>query len=227
MAVVRRYKPQVRATRAYLAGFGTSGSLLAGAALLFILASAIVAFRGWPQVATQPSTAVVTVPASSPAATSHDPGRLRAVLAARAVATPRNSPRGHAVSRRSRTGTVAPGGGSTPSAGGGSNAPIATSANRGAPGTCSGAGCAVSTSQGTVSGVTTTAAQTISNAGSAVGSAVNNTAGAVAGAVSGTSPQAAGAVQGAGNTAAGTVSGATTTASGTVTAVGNALGGGK
>jgi len=40
----------MRATRAYIAGFGTAGSLVAGAAIVFVLASAVVAFRGWPQV---------------------------------------------------------------------------------------------------------------------------------------------------------------------------------
>jgi hypothetical protein len=36
------------AARAYLAGVGTTGSLLAVAALVFIVASALVAFHGWP-----------------------------------------------------------------------------------------------------------------------------------------------------------------------------------
>src|SRR4051794_15922857 len=38
----------MRTTRAFLAGFGTTGSLLAAAACLFVVASAVVAFRGWP-----------------------------------------------------------------------------------------------------------------------------------------------------------------------------------
>lgn len=60
----------MRATRAYLAGFGTSGSLLAGAALMFLLGSAFVAFQGWPQVAGQSSPVLVSVPrVSAPAAT--------------------------------------------------------------------------------------------------------------------------------------------------------------
>src|SRR5580693_5336698 len=50
-----RYREVVGAARAYLAGVGTAGSLLAGAALMFIVASALVAFRGWPQVAKQPT----------------------------------------------------------------------------------------------------------------------------------------------------------------------------
>ena len=64
---------QVRATRAYIAGFGTAGSLLAGAAILFVLASAVVSFRGWPTIGAQPSPSTVilakrhTAPAGSPA----------------------------------------------------------------------------------------------------------------------------------------------------------------
>ena len=52
----------MRAPRAYLAGFGTSGSLLAGAALLFILASAFIGFHGWPSMGNSPSTVAVSVP---------------------------------------------------------------------------------------------------------------------------------------------------------------------
>src|SRR5947209_964497 len=71
-------KITVRATRAYLAGFGTCGSLLAGAAVLFVLGSAIVAFRGWPQIATGPANVVVA--ASHPAAPTRVARRLAAVL---------------------------------------------------------------------------------------------------------------------------------------------------
>ena len=49
------------AARPYIAGFGTSGSLLAVAALLFIVASAMVAFHGWPHVGAQPSRGEVVV----------------------------------------------------------------------------------------------------------------------------------------------------------------------
>ncbi|MDQ6778287.1 MAG: hypothetical protein M3071_19180, partial [Actinomycetota bacterium] len=38
-------------TRAYIAGFGTAGSMLAGASVLFVMATAVVSYRGWPQVA--------------------------------------------------------------------------------------------------------------------------------------------------------------------------------
>src|SRR5438270_2311704 len=82
-----RYDSQVRATRAYLAGFGTSGSLLAGAAVMFVLASAIVAFRGWPQVGDQPSPASVLVARTNAGTTSSRANRLLAAAAARPTAT--------------------------------------------------------------------------------------------------------------------------------------------
>src|SRR5947209_16445221 len=71
----------MRNAHAYLASFGTAGSQDAGAALLFVLATALVTFRGWPQVGAGASLASVTVsppagPGGSPAAR-----RLAAVLA--------------------------------------------------------------------------------------------------------------------------------------------------
>ncbi len=78
-----RAGPLARATRAYLAGVGTSGSLLAGAALMFIVASAMVAFHGWPHVAAQPSPAEVVVsPGSASAAISPVARRLALITAA-------------------------------------------------------------------------------------------------------------------------------------------------
>jgi hypothetical protein len=77
---------RVRANRAYLAGFGTAGSLLAGAAALFVLGSAVVAFRGWPQVGEQsPPTTVVNVSAGAPT-DSTAVKRLVAVAAAQSAA---------------------------------------------------------------------------------------------------------------------------------------------
>ncbi|MDO8199270.1 hypothetical protein, partial [Conexibacter sp. CPCC 205762] len=38
----------MRATRAYIAGIGTTGALLAAAACIFAIASAIVAYSAWP-----------------------------------------------------------------------------------------------------------------------------------------------------------------------------------
>lgn len=83
----------MRATRAYLAGFGTSGSLLAGAALMFLLASAFVAFQGWPQVAGQSAPVLVSVPrVTAPAGTRAS----RALSATTAAPTRRASGAGAA-----------------------------------------------------------------------------------------------------------------------------------
>jgi len=54
----------VRVTRAYMAGFGTTGCVLACAAALFALAGGVVGFRGWPQVGGQGSPAVTITPGS-------------------------------------------------------------------------------------------------------------------------------------------------------------------
>src|SRR5436309_5059715 len=82
-----RYPSQVRATRAYLAGFGTSGSLLAGAAAMFVLASAIVAFRGWPQVGAQPAPIAVSAAHTSAGAAPSRAQRLLVAAAARGSTT--------------------------------------------------------------------------------------------------------------------------------------------
>src|SRR5437588_5663199 len=87
MPAESRYLPEVRAARTYLAGFGTSGSLLAGAALLFVLASAIVAFRGWPQVGDGlPSTAALNLPPSGSGAGATGGSRAGRALAASVAA---------------------------------------------------------------------------------------------------------------------------------------------
>lgn len=57
----------MRTTRAYLAGLGTAGSIVVGAALVFVLASAVVAFHGWPSAdgIDTPARVVVSAPALS------------------------------------------------------------------------------------------------------------------------------------------------------------------
>jgi hypothetical protein len=61
------YWDKVRTTRAYLAGLGTAGAIIVGAALVFVLASAVVAFRGWPNAdgVDSPARVVVSAPARS------------------------------------------------------------------------------------------------------------------------------------------------------------------
>src|SRR6185437_14692486 len=99
-----RLSSEVRASRAYLAGFGTTGSLLAGAAVLFLIASAIVSFKGWPQVGAPSSPVAVNVAAKAPGASAPS----RAVVAALTSATPTAA--GAVVPARRRGGAAARGG---------------------------------------------------------------------------------------------------------------------
>src|SRR5579871_5453781 len=106
----------MRNRRAYLASFGTGGSLVACAALVFILASAFVAFNGWPAVGATPSTgSVVIQPASS--ATAPAATRLAALTVAatpiRTVAARAGAGRlrGRAPARPHAGGSSAPAGG--------------------------------------------------------------------------------------------------------------------
>lgn len=177
----------VRAPRAYLAGFGTSGSLLAGAALIFLLASAFVAFHGWPQVGETPSTAAVSLSSaaprgSSPASralhsavggpgTAGSPGAIRALLSRHAgrTATSGGLAGTHSGGTTSHGRTVVQSG-ISPSSGSGSSGP-------GTPSTqgCVGSSCTspASPSGGPVSTATGVVHKTVSTAGSALNSAVN------------------------------------------------------
>src|SRR5437763_11491069 len=77
-----RLVAMARATRGYLAGIGTSGSLLAGAALMFVVASALVGFRGWPHVGAQPSPGEVVVSPRPTAATGSVVARRLSLISA-------------------------------------------------------------------------------------------------------------------------------------------------
>src|SRR5919204_4138727 len=95
---------KVRASRAYIAGLGTAGSLVAGAALLFVLASAVVSFRGWPQVSDQPPTSSVVVNAAHAARASAITRRVAAAVATRRPAVPaRRTPAGSRTAPRATT----------------------------------------------------------------------------------------------------------------------------
>jgi hypothetical protein len=225
----RRQQLKVRAPRAYLAGFGTSGSLLAGASLLFVLASAIVAFRGWPAAGPPAATGAVAV--AQPGAPSIEARRLNvAIVAVRAsVRAPartglRFAGRRGGSDRRISSGqrpTAAAGGrpAQPTTAGGGS--PPASGPTSALLGGCSGSGCAAA-AQGTASNATTTAAQTISGAGNSIGSQVSG----IAGKVGVTNAPGGSVVQNAGTTAGNVVSQTATTAGGVVSGVGNSLPGG-
>src|SRR5581483_2740144 len=99
---------KVRATRAYVAGLGTAGSLVAGAAVLFVLASAVVSFRGWPQVGAQPSAVSVAVP-GAPTTASGSSSTSRRLAAAVATTRAASGSAATGVATGTRTG-AAPGG---------------------------------------------------------------------------------------------------------------------
>src|SRR5947209_5197477 len=67
--------------RAYLASLGTGGSLVAGAALLFVFASALVSWSGWPHVGSSSPTVSVVLPARVGARTAPPSPRVLALVA--------------------------------------------------------------------------------------------------------------------------------------------------
>ncbi len=99
----------IRAPRAYIAGFGTAGSLVAGAAGLFVLASAAVSFQGWPQLDAGTAPPAMVLASYQPPTRSAATERVTTVLAARqtelaAVPGPAGAPgRAAVAARRSRT----------------------------------------------------------------------------------------------------------------------------
>ena len=214
----------MRATRGYLAGFGTSGSLLAGAAAMFVLASAIVAFQGWPQVGGQPAPVSVSVRSASVGSAPSRAGRLLTAATARGAATAvaGTAANGAAPGRVAQPGHVAglgrgaqPAGG--PSSGGTpvANSPGSIASQNAAPSVCSSCAQPVSPPPA-VQSAGGTVAQSVSSTGQSVGSSVSNTAGSVASGLSGTSPTAANAVGSAGSTAGSAVSTTANTAASTV-----------
>jgi hypothetical protein len=189
----------VRAARAYLASFGTMGSLLAGAVLLFALASAFVAFNGWPEVgdSATPASVVLTKTSKSDLA----PGRVKpsAVSAAAAgtgasAVTPTTLLSRSGSSSRLRTRGVTggnPGGlvtqvtGTLGSAVGSTGKTVAQ---------------AVSGAADTVGGVAPgTAGQTVQGAGQTAGNVAGGVTGSVGGTVTSTGQGAGGLLGGMGH----------------------------
>lgn len=231
-----RYSVVVRAARAYLAGFGTTGSLLAGAALMFILASALVAFRGWPHLAVQPSPGEVVVSprsARSPGA-SASARRLAAVVAAPVGGA--GTPAAPGAGRRGGTGGHG-GSGAGPRGGSGTvGTPVRTSipvgTQAGTPtSSCETSGCGTPTTaarppptvqqgQQVIQRVTNTLGHAVAGTGHRVGSVVQQTTSAVAGAVGGARSPVGGAVQQTGSGAAKTVTGVTQGLGGLVSGLG-------
>ncbi len=207
----------MRATRAYLAGFGTTGTLLAGAALMFVLASAIVGFQGWPQVGDQPSAvsvqpvqarvptgsraagAVVTaVTAGVPGATGGRGSSGRGIGDCRRCSEGRwwRSTRFRAITgtRRVRRNAEQP--------------------RRRIVRIFVLAFTAIRRLAGQLG-------QTVAGVGNTAGAAVSGAASGVAGQVKGVSPSAASAVQNVGSAAGGTVTGVTNAAGGVISRLGH------
>ncbi|HEY1515122.1 MAG TPA: hypothetical protein VGF91_01805 [Solirubrobacteraceae bacterium] len=232
-----RYTGVVRAARAYLAGFGTTGSLLAGAALMFIVASALVAFRGWPHLAVQPAPGEVVISPRSARSTgpSASARRLAAVVAAPVGGTGTAAAPG----ARRRGGTGAPaagrrGGNGTVGTPVRTSIPVATQA--GTPASpCATSGCGTPTTtaapppsplqqgQQVIQQVTNTLGHAVTGTGQQVGSVVQQTTSSVAGAVGGSSSPVGGAVQQTGSGAAKTVTGVTNALGGLVSGLGGGL----
>lgn len=220
----------MRATRAYLAGFGTSGSLLAGAAALFLFGSAIIAFKGLPQIgggSASSNVAAAPTPAAFPVVR-----RLSTVVAgthphgvrvhfARASVRPVKS----RASTGARTIVGGPVGGGSP---GSMGAPPAAGSAAGASGSSStgavGSGCGTcSRSSDPVTSLSGTVTRTATTAGTDVGTQVQNLSGSAGGQVGNVSPQLGNTVTTSGSTVANTVTSATNSLT---SVVGSATGGG-
>lgn len=234
---------EVRATRAYLAGFGTAGSLLAGGAVLFVLATAVVSYRGWPAVVTQDQPVAVvqqprapaaeavrrvTLAASGIAAVAHQ-SRVRAAAAdptgtrAPSVTASGRQPASH-ISQRHHANA---GASSPPPATNPSGTPAATSSGAAAP--CSTGSCAVGKVGTALGGAATEATAglgtTVSTAGRSLGSIVTGLTGGLGSSLGGVSPGLGKTVDEAGNAVGATVTAATTTLGNTVAGAGKLLGG--
>jgi hypothetical protein len=209
----------MRATRAYVAGFGTAGSLVAGAAILFVVASAVVSFQGWSQISISGSPA--TLPANGGTAASRTPVSQRLAAAAAQVAAPRPA--------ISQPATVAPAGGAVavqPLAQPPSVAPVPSplggpTKQTGGPGGGSSQNPSPTSQLGTVvQGATNQLGGTLNSTGQTLGSAVTTLVGRVASKLSGSLGTT---VRKAGNALGTTISATGATAGGLVSGVGKIL----
>lgn len=230
----RRDRVRVRASRGYLAGFGTSGSLLAGAAALFLVGSAIVAFDGWPQAAT--GAANSNVAAGLPPASSRTARRLTVALAstrprsaarptalahgrltgAKSVASSATRPRTQVEAVTLTTAPASPASSSTGGIGGVSASPGSGTSPCGSCGTAR---------PKAVTDATHKVTQGVSSAGTDVGQQVTGLSGTAANQLNPVSPPVANAVQAAGSTAANAVTATANAVANAVSTVGSVLGG--
>jgi hypothetical protein len=224
----------MRATRAYIAGFGTAGSLLAGAAMVFVLASAVVAFRGWPQVGQASTPAAVVIGHDrSPAAASSVERQLIAAAApghAGGAGGGASAGSGRSAATGGRPGQSlvsvrVPG----PQVGAGPTTVAITPTTPTTPGGGCGSSCTKPTGTNqplTVLQATTGAlGSTVAAAGQSLGSTVSGVANVVASKLAGVSPGLAGAAGNAGATVGGTVSQTAGAAGGIVKSTGGTVAG--
>jgi hypothetical protein len=235
-APINQGQKRMRVTRAYIAGFGTAGSLLAGASVLFVMATAFVSYRGWPQVAytgpppalvlahktyfgVRPSVArpVLTADAAQPAASrgAAAPAARRSTAVAhprqRTVTTLATTGVGHGVKHHVPATVL--------------HAPPSTG---GTP-TCTGAACTARPTGNGVAGVATSVTGAVgsgvSSTGKSLGSTVTAVSGALASKLSGVNPGVSNLVSGAGQALGNAVTQATQAAGGAVAGTGQLLGG--
>src|SRR5437764_4055248 len=213
---------EMRATRAYVAGFGTAGSLVAGVAILFVVASAIVSFQGLPPIAL-PGTSATLSSGGTPSG-ARTPTSQRLLAAARAAAARASSTAGTARSTVTN--------GLQPSAGRALQTQPATSsvvpsASAQTPGGRPTAGPKGSPLGTVVPGTTSQLGNTVTSTGQSLGTAVTNASGGVSKTLAPVSSSLSGTVQQLGGTVSGAPGAAGGTAGSALTGVGRLLGGGK
>jgi hypothetical protein len=232
-----RSRGLVHVARAYLAGAGTTGSLLAVAALVFIVASALVAFRGWPHVAaaTAPGRVVISANRGAPGGT---PAARRLALVAGAPGAGGAGGAGAGGAGGAGRGPSAAGRGlgrpgpprQTIGAPASTSVPVSGSGGSGGTTCASGCGTAPAPSpsptpvqrvQQTLSQATNTLGNVVSGTGSRLGSTVQQTTSGVAGALGGSSTPVGGTVSQAGSGAAKTVTGVTHALGGVLKSLGH------
>jgi hypothetical protein len=226
----------MRVTRAYIAGFGTAGSLLAGLSVLFVMATSLIAYRGWPKfVQNGPGPALVERSSAVPdASKSPDPvvvvadattpaASRAAVLAAtgRRTVAVAHGPTGAAGTLTAGTGQIA----TQPPPQHGVTPPPAGTSTGTSP--CTGASCAGAATgvPGVTAGVTGALGAGVSATGKNLGSTVTAVSGALASKLSAVSPTVGALVSGAGQALGNAVTGVTGTAGNAVTGTGQLLSG--
>ncbi len=226
----------MRATRAYIAGFGTAGSLLAGAAIVFVFASAVVSFRGWPQVGSQATPVAVIAGQARPSSSPTQVRQFIALASAQAAAVTHQGAAGtggagtQLLAGQSSTATLATthlGSGGTHRATFSSTTSTAPGGSTPPPTSCGTCGTpTLGTTLGAVAqAATNSLGTTVAGTGSRLGSVVGGLTGAVAGKLGAVSPGLANVVAGTGQALNGTIGSATGALGGTLSGLGQGLGG--